>query len=211
MTPARTVIHLQSFGAGVDFLLDRWEELKAAFDAQNFWNSLALVKQAVRLYGFDPDRLAHERLSGSHFAVLAVSCIPGHKGMPRFVEFLADGASPEWRGLHGQDRVRPRGRGATAPRADRREDRRPEGRPGDVPGARRGVAGERRGPGRWRSRTRPGTGCWCVTPRATESSFDRTLKTLTKMQAERARTEAAEAREGGPKAARPNEADQGGE
>jgi hypothetical protein len=83
------ILKLRTFGAGVSWLLGRWRSLETAFNASQCWNNLAQIREALLLRGFHDDRLDARTGSGYEFAHLAVSCIEGHENLPEFAQFLA--------------------------------------------------------------------------------------------------------------------------
>ena len=81
---ATAIIHLQSFGAGVAWLLSRWKLLEAAFNASHCFSNLGLLREAILLRALDDDAVG----GGYEFAHLAVSCVEGHENIPGLVAFL---------------------------------------------------------------------------------------------------------------------------
>ena len=94
----KAVTEMQYFAPGVAWLIDRWEELKAAFETVGYWNNLPLIREAIRLCGYDADRLRHEKLEGYEFALLAVTCIPDHIAKPQSAAYLEAQMPPCWLG-----------------------------------------------------------------------------------------------------------------
>ena len=203
------LVELQSFGAGARWLLDRWHVLQCAFETYNCWNHFALIEQAIRLYGFDPDTLVHGHVEGYEFAVYALSCLPDYKSRPHLTKYLDNQMPPQWKGLTD----------ATGYSVDEAQA-----------GLREKIAARRaelealvdhfdeaektlRDTAPDRAMVPADTGQNRLLIRymkATESSFDRTLKTLTKLQSERqkaAETEAKEASREAAKVGSPNEAE----
>ena len=74
--PARAVLELRSFGLGVDWLLARWENLKEALDAQGYWNNASLVEIAVHLAGYSIARLGEEHHAAYLFVRAATYAAP---------------------------------------------------------------------------------------------------------------------------------------
>ena len=72
--PALGVIELKSFGGGVEWLQQRWIGLKDAFVSQGLWNTPELIRESLRLDGIDPHRLDLATVVDFENAVLAVSC-----------------------------------------------------------------------------------------------------------------------------------------
>jgi hypothetical protein len=86
---ATAILKLRAFGAGVSWLLGRWKFLENTFNTAQCWNNLALIREAVLLRGLHEDRLANQTGSAYEFAHLAISCVDGGQNMPALVQFLA--------------------------------------------------------------------------------------------------------------------------
>jgi hypothetical protein len=86
---ATAILKLRSFGAGVNWLLGRWKFLESAFNTAQGWNNLALIREAVLLRGPHDDKLCPQAGSAYEFAQLAISCIEGHQDRPELADFLA--------------------------------------------------------------------------------------------------------------------------
>jgi hypothetical protein len=100
--PAQTRIDLLSFGAGVNWLLERWVNLHEAFERYGCWVDPRLIDHALRLEGTDPERFDWPGATGYELAVVAISCIPNYQEVPILVKMLR--ALPaEWVGQHGVD------------------------------------------------------------------------------------------------------------
>ena len=95
--PARALIELKSFGAGVDWLIQRWTALKECFHAFERWNNLELIYEAICLEGGRPTELEYEPIAIYEFAYLACSCTENHEQVPAFVELLSHKPG-EWTG-----------------------------------------------------------------------------------------------------------------
>jgi len=208
--PALSLIELESFGAGARWLLDRWVELEAAFDMYNGWNNFSLIKQAIRLYGFDPDQLLYRSVDGYELAVCAVCCLPeDYKWRSTATKFLDTQMPPLWQGLtdvtgYPVEEARAGVRQKMAARIaelaalvkhfDAAEQTLRETAPD------RAMVPADTGQNRLLIRY----------IKSTESSFDRTLKTLAKLQSERQKAAEKEAKEASREAANvglPNEAE----
>jgi hypothetical protein len=87
---ATAILKLRSFGAGVSWLLGRWKYLEAAFNASQGWTDLTLIREALLLRGFRDDTLDGRTGSGFEVAHLAVSCIEDAHKNPELVHFLAN-------------------------------------------------------------------------------------------------------------------------
>ena len=81
--PAIALIDLKSFGAGVEWMIEKWLGLQDAFKRFECWNTLALIKDAIRLQGGDPEQMRYEPLPMQEFALVACSCVEGHSRDPR--------------------------------------------------------------------------------------------------------------------------------
>ena len=97
--PAIALIDLKSFGAGVEWMIEKWLGLQDAFKRFECWNTLALIKDAIRLQGGDPEQMRYEPLPMQEFALVACSCVEGHAEIPAFAAFLSQ-RSPEWVGRY---------------------------------------------------------------------------------------------------------------
>jgi hypothetical protein len=86
---ATAILKLRSFGAGVSWLLGRWRFLESAFNTSQGWTNLGLIREAVLLRGLHDDRLANQTGTAHEFAHLAISCVDGHQNMPELTQFLA--------------------------------------------------------------------------------------------------------------------------
>ena len=201
--PARAIIELEGFGAGVDWLLGRWETLQIAFDTYDCWNNLALIKEAVRLRGHNPDRLHEEPFDAYDFALQAVSCGVDHKETTAAAAFLEVQRPPDWTGRFGSSEyeideavelVRERIKTEIAALKERaRYFEQAEA------GSRSGAEARAMVPA-----STPQNLLLFRYIRTTESAFDRTLKTLAKLQSERQKAAEIEA-ENQRQAASPNE------
>jgi hypothetical protein len=203
------LVELQSFGAGARWLLDRWHVLQCAFETYNCWNNVALIEQAILLYGFDPDTLVHGHVEGYEFAVYAICCLPDYKSRPSLTNYLDNQMPPQWKGLTDATgySVEEAQSGLRAKIAARRAelealvdhfDEAEKTLRDTAPD--RAMAPADTGQNRLLMRYM----------KATESSFDRTLKTLTKLQSERQKAAEKEAKEASREAANvgsPNEAE----
>ena len=202
-------IELRSFGAGARWLLDRWIELKCAFELADCWNSFALIKEAIKLYGFDPERLYYAGLEGYEFALHAVCCLPDYKSRSGLTSYLDNQMPPLWKGLtevtgysveearagiREKMSVRIAELAALAEHFDQAEKTLRD------TAADRAMAPADTGQNRLLIRYM----------KLTESSFDRTRKALAKLQSERQKAVEKEARETAPEAESvglPNEPD----
>ena len=97
--PVLAFIELKSFASGVEWMIERWVGLQRAFEKFKCWNNLALIKEAVRLHGGDPERMRDEAMDIQEFALVACSCIDDHASRPAFVAFLSQ-RSAEWMGRY---------------------------------------------------------------------------------------------------------------
>jgi hypothetical protein len=83
------ILNLRSFGAGVSWLLGRWKFLESAFNNSQCWNNLGLIREAVLLRGPHEDKLCTQTGSAYEFGKLAISCVDGHENQPELAQFLA--------------------------------------------------------------------------------------------------------------------------
>jgi hypothetical protein len=58
--PARAVLELRSFGLGVDWMLSCWVDLMKVLDAEGYWNNPGLLDIALNLTGYSMERLKEE-------------------------------------------------------------------------------------------------------------------------------------------------------
>jgi hypothetical protein len=73
--PAKALVELKSFGAGVSWLLAGWIELAETFHASDSWSDLESIHQALRFLGHKPLTLGQESLEAQDFAATAISCL----------------------------------------------------------------------------------------------------------------------------------------
>ena len=78
------IIKLQSFGAGVRWLLKKWEIFEEAFNQTQCWTSIETIREAISLRGLHDERVS----SGYEFAHLAISCVENVKDHPALIHFL---------------------------------------------------------------------------------------------------------------------------
>ena len=78
------IIKLQSFGAGVRWLLERWEIFEEEFNQSQCWTSVETIREAISLRGTHDERVS----SGYEFAHLAVSCVENVKNNHELIHFL---------------------------------------------------------------------------------------------------------------------------
>jgi len=206
---ALTMIELQSFGAGARWLRERWVELQCAFEIYNCWNHFSLISEAIRLYGYNPDTLIYGQLEGYEFALYAICCLPDYQSRPFLTNYLDTQMPPQWKGLTDV-----RGYSVEEAQAGIREKiatRMAElealvAHFDDAEKTLRDTAPQR-------AMVPADTGQNRLLIRymkATESSFDRTLKTLAKLQSERQKAAEKEATSESREVANvglPNEAD----
>ena len=99
--PVRAVTEMRRFGAGVQWLLDRWEELKQAFDKHSRWNNMGAIREVVRLSGYDPDNLKHGETLAADIALIAICCVKNHDDYPAFTNFLEKQVNPRYLAIYG--------------------------------------------------------------------------------------------------------------
>ena len=189
--------------------MECWNELKVTFDMHNCWNHFALIKDAIRLYGYNPDTLILDRMEGYEFALQAVCCVPNYQSVSIFTKFLDARMPAHWMartdvtgysvedavaGIRAKIAARIADLTALVERFDEDEKTLRDGAP-------------------YRAMVPADTGQNRLLIRymkSTESSFDRTLKTLAKLQSERQKAAEKEAKSASREAANvglPNEAD----
>ena len=100
--PARVMIELKSFAGGLRWLLERWNRLKLAFDACDCWNNVALIEEATRLRGFDPLRLPYESPDAFSFVFAAACAAPFDEDELPFMATLRGLAPAAWIGQYGE-------------------------------------------------------------------------------------------------------------
>jgi hypothetical protein len=202
--PAKTLLYLRAFGLGVAWLLARWRGLEAAFQKGQGWNDVRMIREAIRLRGGDEARIDEAAKSGRDFALFAVLCVDDFQTKPELVHFLQGYSySADWLAkidarVYSPTEARRTIRMCIEQQiADLRElDRHfrevdAQSRAGAK--ARAGVLADT-----------PQNRLLIRYMKSNESSFDRTLKTLKKIQKDRqkeaeteAKQEAAEARKAG--------------
>jgi hypothetical protein len=105
--PARAVLRLRQFAAGVTWLIGRWDDLKKAFESFDCWDGVPLIEEAIRLSGFDPDRLDEESLDAFGFACRAVACDVENKNDPGQLGLLRKRPNVRWYGIFGDAEFTP--------------------------------------------------------------------------------------------------------
>ena len=78
------IIKLRSFGAGVRWLLERWEIFEDTFNRCQCWTNIETLREAISLRGFHDERVS----SGYEFAHLAISCVENVKNHDELIHFL---------------------------------------------------------------------------------------------------------------------------
>ena len=202
--PALAFIELNAFASGVEWMIERWTGLLHALEKFHCWNSLELIKEAIRLEGGDPERLRDQPMDVQEFAVVACSCIAGYQSKPAIAAFLSQ-QSAEWIGRYSDltwpaetarpliaDLVRRR----IAELNDQVETMRLSENDSRSESTIRATA----------PHDTPGNRLLYRYMKTAELSFDRTLKTLQKIQADRQKA-AEKAAKIEAKAVFPNEAD----
>jgi hypothetical protein len=181
--PARALIELRSFGHGVRWLLARWEELKEVADAEGYWNNPGLLKDALKLYGYAFGKPSEDGSDAYLLMRMAAYAAPADEPIID-LEKLADWMPPFLRGM------------CLPPEQDQAEARRDLNtfltlRIAEfeaLAGAFAVVDQQSRGEAELRARMPADTGqnrLFIRYQRAAETSYERALKALTKLQAER--------------------------
>ena len=199
--PARAVLRLQQFAGGVAWLIDRWEELNLAFEKFDYWNSSALVEEAIRLNGSDPNRLDEVSRNAYDFACRAVACDVEGKGDLALQSLLRRFPNARWEGCFGDAEFTPEeAREGIRKRIDETLadlDARAEVLEADDRATRAGAGIRALVPA-----DTPANRLFLRYMKSTESGFDRAIKTLAKLQSDRkkeAQKEAESANQGDPR------------
>ena len=183
--PAMAVIELKSFRTGLEWLLERWEGLKEAFKKPGFWNTPELMKESFRLDGIDPERLGEASVTEFETVLLAVSCYADYKTVPGLNALLSR-KPPEWTGrFPGLECPAEEARQLVWERIEHRISEYTAMIEEQIPADDASRAGAPR-----RAEVLANTGQNRLMLRymkAAESTFERTLKTLQKLQSERAK------------------------
>jgi hypothetical protein len=99
--PAVACVELKSFVNGLAWLLSQWLTIRMAFQRAGCLNNLDLVKFALRLQGYDPDKLALDRANGFEFVAKAIGCIEGWRDLEDFAEYFDTQIHPTYFGRNG--------------------------------------------------------------------------------------------------------------
>ena len=86
--PAETLLHLRAFGLGVTWLLAKWKRLETAFQKGQGWNDLYKIREAIRLRSGDEAQIDEAVGSNRDFALFAVLCVDDFQTRPELVRFL---------------------------------------------------------------------------------------------------------------------------
>jgi hypothetical protein len=182
--PARALILLKNCGGGVEYLLNRWKALHATFEANQFLSNLGLIKVMMRLEGSDPECLRDGSANAYVLAVRAVACVPDHENNAELTNYLKEQMHPECVARIGVHNFKPdEARAALRDHLRRRiaeltaadEDFQAIDDASLAGAATRATVPEDTARNRLMLRY----------ARGVESSFNRTLKTLTKLQSDR--------------------------
>ena len=74
--PGRAVLGLKSFATGVRFLIHEWVVVKQCFNNHNSFLDYEPIRAALRLQGYDPDKLGEETFMATEFTTRALACDP---------------------------------------------------------------------------------------------------------------------------------------
>ena len=74
--PGLAVIQLKSFAEGVRWLAEEWLMLEMSFKTMNSFLHFDGIRAALRLLGFNPDKLDEESLRALEFTTRALACQP---------------------------------------------------------------------------------------------------------------------------------------
>ena len=75
--PGRAVIQLKAFAEGVRWLIQEWSTLEMSFETMNSFLHFDGIRAALRLQGYNPERLCDEPLRAIEFTTRALVCQPG--------------------------------------------------------------------------------------------------------------------------------------
>jgi hypothetical protein len=209
--PARALIELKSFGGGVDWLIHRWNALKDCFHTFQRWNNLELIYEAICLEGGCPTELQYEPIAIYEFAWLACGCTENHENVPAFVDLLSHPPG-EWTGRFTSASCDPeRARSTIAHLIEERLaelSSLAEYFAGVEEASRKGAV-ERAGS----PHDSPDNRLLLRYRKAAESGFEKALKTLQKLQAERQKADenARKREKPSARAKAPNEPNSGSE
>jgi hypothetical protein len=107
LDPAKAVVELKSFGAGVAWLLARWIELSQVFNFRDAWVEIGPIKQALRFLGHEPLRLDEEPYEAQDFAAAAISCLKDPTAAAELAKGLGFVLPENWRSRYRvEDAVR---------------------------------------------------------------------------------------------------------
>ena len=94
--PAKATIELRSFAAGANWLLDRWKDLGRAVAAAKCIDMLETKKDLLRLLGFNPEDLKNEPIAAYELMLRMCCCLDTYKEWPLYVDYLREQAPPQW-------------------------------------------------------------------------------------------------------------------
>ena len=89
--PAKTVRALSRFGAGRRWMIDRWKSFARWFERDGYCKTPALVEEAVRLLGGDPNKLKTGPLAAYQFRLCCTGARPTPD--PGYVAWLLSDAA----------------------------------------------------------------------------------------------------------------------
>ena len=104
----KAVIALKHSGEGVNWLLELWGELKMAFDTHKCFSNLNLVKEFVKLCGYDAENLRNESIAAFEITSQAIACF-GNPTPPKMADYLDKQTSGRWNGIFKDGAEFPRG------------------------------------------------------------------------------------------------------
>ena len=94
--PAKALIQLRSFKAGAEWLLARWLEFKACFDDVHGIAALEGIQELLRLAGFHPESLKTGPVAGYELLIRLCTGIHDYKKYQAFTDYLIDQYHPLW-------------------------------------------------------------------------------------------------------------------
>jgi len=188
----KAVIALKHSGEGVNWLLELWGGLQMAFDTHKCFNNLYLVMEFVKLCGFDAENLKNESVAALEIAHQAIACISPLP--PIMADYLKKQSGGRWKGIFSDCAEFPRGESVEVIRERIAEE---------IAALKKRAAmfevidaAEREG-----AKDRalvpydtPENRLFLRYMKSAGTGFDRTLRTLTKLQADRKKAEENEAR-----------------
>jgi len=99
--PAKAVLELKSFAAGANWLLGRWQTIKKALDTRQCLTNFNALLDVLRLCGFQPDTLKEEQIDAYELMLTMVSCLnKKYKKMSEYTDYLRVQMPHLWLGMN---------------------------------------------------------------------------------------------------------------